>query len=58
VSSNLYIESLQHLSRRSLALLPARFPKFAAVGLSGVAVDMAILWLLRAHLGWPLTLPR
>jgi dolichol-phosphate mannosyltransferase len=58
VSSKLYIEFLQHLSRRCLSLLPARFPKFAAVGLSGVAVDMAILWLLRGHLGWPLTLSK
>src|SRR2546427_234186 len=38
-----------------LALLPQRFAKFAAVGLSGVAVDMAILWLLKGRLGWPLT---
>jgi len=29
-------------------VLPARFLKFAAVGLSGVALDMLILWLLKA----------
>jgi len=39
-----------------MAVLPARFLKFAAVGLSGVALDMLILWLLKGRLGWPLTL--
>jgi dolichol-phosphate mannosyltransferase len=55
VTSKLYIEYLRHLLRLRLALLPVRFPKYAAVGLSGVAVDMLVLWLLKGRLGWPLT---
>jgi dolichol-phosphate mannosyltransferase len=55
VTAKLYLEYLRHLLRLRLALLPARFPKFAAVGLTGVAVDMLVLWLLRGRLGWPLT---
>jgi dolichol-phosphate mannosyltransferase len=37
--------------------LPARFPRFAAVGFSGVLVDMALLFLLSdpRTLGWGLT---
>ena len=58
VSSKLYVEYLRHLLRLRIALLPARFPKFAAVGLSGVAVDMLVLWLLKGRLGWPLTLSK
>jgi dolichol-phosphate mannosyltransferase len=55
VTWRLYLEYVRHLVRLRLALLPARFPKFAAVGLSGVLVDMLCLWLLRARLGWALT---
>jgi dolichol-phosphate mannosyltransferase len=58
VTARLYLEYLRHLLRLRLALLPARFPKFAAVGLSGVAVDMAILWLLRERMGWSLTVSK
>jgi dolichol-phosphate mannosyltransferase len=55
VTGKLYFEYLRHLFRLRLALLPARFPKFAAVGLSGVFVDMLCLWLLKDRLGWALT---
>ena len=55
VTAKVYVEYVRHLVRLRLALLPPRFAKFAAVGLSGVAVDMAILWLLKGRLGWPLT---
>lgn len=42
---------------RLIALLPRRFVKFALVGCTGVAVDMAFLFLLsdRHALGWGLT---
>jgi dolichol-phosphate mannosyltransferase len=55
VTARLYLQYLRHLLRLRLALLPPRFARFAAVGFSGVAVDMTILWLLRGRLGWPLT---
>ena len=55
VTARLYLQYLRHLLRLRLALLPQRFPRFAAVGLSGVAVDMTVLWLLKGRLGWPLT---
>src|SRR5256714_12974058 len=55
VTAKAYVEYVRHLVRLRLALLPPRFAKFAAAGLSGVAVDMAILWLLKGRLGWPLT---
>jgi len=57
VSGRLYLDYLRHLVRLRLATLPSRFPRFAAVGLSGVAVDMAILFLLSdpRALGWGLT---
>jgi dolichol-phosphate mannosyltransferase len=37
--------------------LASRFVRFGVVGLSGVAIDMALLWLLSdpANLGWGLT---
>jgi dolichol-phosphate mannosyltransferase len=54
-TAKVYLEYVRHLVRLRLALLPARFAKFAAVGLSGVAIDMAVLWLLRGRLAWPLT---
>jgi dolichol-phosphate mannosyltransferase len=57
VTAALYVDYLRHLVRLRLATLPARFPRFAAVGLSGVGVDMALLFLLSdPHtLGWGLT---
>jgi dolichol-phosphate mannosyltransferase len=57
VTAKLYVDYLRHLVRLRLATLPARFPRFAAVGLSGVAVDMTFLFLLSdPHaLGWGLT---
>src|SRR5205085_6471416 len=55
VTARLYVQYLRHLLRLRIALLPPRFARFAAVGLSGVAVDMTVLWLLRGRLGWPLT---
>jgi dolichol-phosphate mannosyltransferase len=58
VTARLYLQYLRHLLRLRLALLPPRFAKFAAVGLSGVAVDMAILWLLRGRMGLPLTISK
>ena len=58
VTARLYLDYLRHLLRLRLALLPARFSKFAAVGLSGVVVDMAILWLLRERMGWSLTVSK
>jgi dolichol-phosphate mannosyltransferase len=57
VSPSLYLDYLRHLVRLRLATLPARFPRFAAVGLTGVAVDMSLLFLLSdpRALGWGLT---
>ena len=58
VTWHLYIEYLRHLVRLRLASIPiARFTRFAFVGLSGVAVDMGLLYLLSdpASLGWGLT---
>src|SRR3954470_18593188 len=55
VTARLYLEYLRHLLRLRLSTLPARFPRFAAVGLSGVLVDMLCLWLLKESLGWALT---
>jgi dolichol-phosphate mannosyltransferase len=46
VTWKLYFEYLRHLARLRIATLPTRFPKFAAVGLSGVFVDMGALYLL------------
>ena len=56
VTARLYVDYLRHLLRLRLATLPARFPRFAAVGLSGVAVDMALLYFLSdpRALGWGL----
>jgi len=58
VTAKLYVEYLRHLLRLRLSFLPARFPKFALVGLSGVAVDMLLLWLLKGRAGWPLTVSK
>jgi dolichol-phosphate mannosyltransferase len=57
VTARLYVDYLRHLVRLRLARLPARFPRFAAVGFSGVLVDMALLFLLSdpRMLGWGLT---
>ena len=51
-----YLEYLQHLLRLRLSL-SARFLQFCFVGLSGVFVDMIVLFLLHdpSSLGWPLT---
>jgi dolichol-phosphate mannosyltransferase len=47
VTWTLYVEYLRHLVRLRLSTLPfARFFRFAVVGASGVAVDMAVLYLL------------
>jgi dolichol-phosphate mannosyltransferase len=58
VSRKVYIDYLRHLLRLRLARLPvSRFMRFAAVGLSGVVVDMGLLFLLSdpSTLGWGLT---
>jgi dolichol-phosphate mannosyltransferase len=58
VTWRLYVDYLRHLVRLRLSTLPmARFVRFALVGLSGVAVDMGLLYLLSdpAALGFGLT---
>ena len=57
VTARLYLDYLRHLVRLRLATLPPRFPRFAVVGLTGVLVDMGLLFLLSdPHaLGWGLT---
>jgi dolichol-phosphate mannosyltransferase len=58
VSAAIYGNYLRHLLRLRLArLAPERFLRFAVVGLSGVVVDMALLYFLSdpASLGWGLT---
>ena len=58
VTWRLYVDYLRHLVRLRLdTLLTARFARFAAVGLSGVVIDMALLYALSdPHaLGWGLT---
>jgi dolichol-phosphate mannosyltransferase len=58
VSRKVYVDYLRHLLRLRLARLPVnRFLRFAAVGLSGVVVDMGVLFLLSdpSTLGWGLT---
>jgi dolichol-phosphate mannosyltransferase len=53
-----YFEYLHHLIRLRISTLPvSRFMRFAVVGLSGVVVDMATLFLLSdpSTLGWGLT---
>ena len=58
VTSQVYIEYLRHLVRLRIDSLPvARFLRFALVGLSGVFVDMAVLYLLSdpSTFGWGLT---
>ena len=58
VTWRLYVDYLRHLLRLRLdTLLAARFARFAAVGSSGVLVDMGLLYALSdPHmLGWGLT---
>jgi dolichol-phosphate mannosyltransferase len=53
-----YLAYLRHLARlRADTLLASRFVRFAVVGLSGVAIDMGLLYLLSdpRSLGWGLT---
>jgi dolichol-phosphate mannosyltransferase len=53
-----YAAYLRHLLRLRFATLPInRFVRFAAVGLSGVVVDMSLLYILSdpSMLGWGLT---
>jgi dolichol-phosphate mannosyltransferase len=58
VTRKVYLDYLRHLLRLRFAALPiSRFVRFAAVGLSGVVVDMGLLFLLSdpSMLGWGLT---
>jgi dolichol-phosphate mannosyltransferase len=58
VTWRLYLDYLRHLLRLRVATLPmGRFARFAAVGASGVIVDMGVLYALSdPHmLGWGLT---
>ena len=58
VTWKVYVEYFRHLLRLRLATLPlTRFARFAAVGFSGVIVDMGLLFLLSdpSTLGWGLT---
>lgn len=58
VSRKVYFDYLRHLLRLRLARLPVnRFIRFALVGLSGVVVDMGLLYLLSdpSTLHWGLT---
>jgi len=57
-TARVYLDYLRHLLRLRLATLPInRFIRFAVVGLSGVVVDMGLLFLLSdpTMLGWGLT---
>jgi dolichol-phosphate mannosyltransferase len=57
-TARIYLEYIRHLLRLRLSDLPVnRFLRFAAVGFSGVIVDMALLFLLSdpTMLGWGLT---
>jgi len=58
VTWKLYVEYVRHLVRLRIHTLPiARFARFATVGLSGVVVDMFMLYLLSdpTTLAWGLT---
>jgi dolichol-phosphate mannosyltransferase len=58
VTKMVYFDYLRHLLRLRVATLPVnRFVRFAAVGMSGVVLDMGLLYLLSdpASLGWGLT---
>ena len=54
------MKSLSILSTYELWPLFKRYTKFCVVGVTGMAVDMAILWLLAdpSRLGWNLTLSK
>ncbi len=57
-TTRVYVDYLVQLARlRCDTLLASRFVRFCVVGLSGVAIDMGLLWLLSdpANLGWGLT---
>jgi dolichol-phosphate mannosyltransferase len=57
-TARVYAEYVRHLARlRRDTLLSSRFVRFALVGLSGVVVDMGLLYLLSdpRALGWGLT---
>jgi dolichol-phosphate mannosyltransferase len=54
VTAKQYVEYIRHLLRLRLSR-SRRFLTFLAVGLSGVVVDMAVLYLLRHYLHLPLT---
>jgi dolichol-phosphate mannosyltransferase len=57
-TARVYLDYLVQLVRlRADTLLSGRFVRFCVVGLSGVAVDMGLLWLLSdpANLAWGLT---
>jgi len=49
VTSKVYVEYLRHLLRLRMAVLPARFLKFAAVGSPADSAGHAILWLLKGR---------
>jgi dolichol-phosphate mannosyltransferase len=58
VTRKVYVDYLRHLVRLRLSTLPVnRFVRFGIVGLSGVVVDMGVLFLLSdpSMLGWGLT---
>jgi dolichol-phosphate mannosyltransferase len=58
VTLGVYLDYLRHLFRLRLSTLPiGRFVRFGIVGLSGVIVDMGLLFLLSdpTTLGWGLT---
>jgi dolichol-phosphate mannosyltransferase len=58
VTRKVYVDYLRHLVRLRLSTLPVnRFVRFGVVGLSGVVVDMGLLFLLSdpSMLGWGLT---
>jgi len=58
VTGKVYLDYFRHLLRLRLSTLPVnRFVRFAIVGLSGVVVDMGVLFLLSdpSTLGWGLT---
>jgi dolichol-phosphate mannosyltransferase len=57
-TARVYLDYLVQLARlRFDTLLASRFVRFCVVGLSGVAIDMGLLWLLSdpGMLGWGLT---
>lgn len=58
VGRQVYVDYFRHLLRLRISTLPInRFVRFAIVGLSGVVVDMGVLFLLSdpSTLGWGLT---